>query len=78
MPDRTSNPNDETERLLEAATRRIGNEPDNGQSFDDFEDADRNASEGPGDIGTDDAGTPAQDERSTDGLGVEDTDRTER
>lgn len=79
-----TNPNNETERLLDAATRRIGNEPDNGKTFDDFEEADSNASENRTDVGidgtdgTDGADTPVQDERSTDGLGVENTGRGER
>lgn len=78
----TTNPNNETERLLDAATRRIGNEPDNGQTFDDFEDADSNASENRSDLGsngrTGGNDTPVQDERSTDGLGVENTGREDR
>lgn len=73
-----TDPNSETERLLDVATHRIGNEPDNGETFDDFEDADSNASEHRSDLGTDGAATPEQDERSTDGLGVENTGRTER
>lgn len=73
-----TDPNSETERLLDVATHRIGNEPDNGKTFDDFEDADSNASEHRSDLGTDGAATPEQDERSTDGLGVENTGHTER
>ena len=37
-----TNPNSETDRLLDAAVHRIGNEPDNGEFFDDPEDADQN------------------------------------
>lgn len=70
-----TNPNSETDRLLDAAVHRIGNEPDNGETFDDFEDADQNASRGASDLGTDGSDTPVQDERSTDGVGVENTDR---
>lgn len=77
-----TDPNSETERLLDVATHRIGNEPDNGKTFDDFEDADSNASEHRSDLGsngrTGGADTPVQDERSTDGLGVENTGRGER
>lgn len=73
-----TDPNSETERLLDVATHRIGNEPDNGKTFDDFEDADSNASERRSDLGTDGVATPVQDERSTDGLGAENTGHTER
>lgn len=70
-----TNPNSETDRLLDAAVHRIGNEPDNGETFDDFEDADQDASQSASDLGTDGTETPVQDERSADGLGVENTDR---
>lgn len=69
----------ETDRLLDAATRRIGNEPDDAGSFGDFSDADQYAVRGSDDVTTGEHGaTPAQYERSTDGVGVEDTDRLER
>lgn len=39
-------PGSETDRLLDAATRRIGNEPNDDGSFGDFNDADQDAVEG--------------------------------
>lgn len=54
-----TNPNDhgvepgsETDRLLDAATRRIGNEPDDDGSFGDFDAADQDAVDGPHDVTT--------------------------
>lgn len=72
-------PGSETDRLLDAATRRIGNEPDDDGSFGSFQDADADAVRGNRDVTTGDHGaTPVQDERSADGLGVDDTARPER
>lgn len=65
-------PNGELDRILDAATHSIGNEPNDDGSFDDFEDADKDAvnARGNRDVAADDE-TPVQDERSTDSLGVE-------
>jgi|GEM_PF-2135469 len=54
-------PGSETDRLLDAATTRIGNEPNDEGSFGDFNDADQDAVEGARDVTAGDHGeTPDQ------------------
>ena len=84
-----NNPDNNLDRLLDAATHSIGNEPNDEGSFGDFVDSDQDAvNRETGDIATGDAAdargnrdvsvdddTPVQEERSTDDLGLDGNQR---
>ena len=73
-------PGSETDRLLDAATRRIGNEPNDDGSFGDFDQADQDAVDSPRDVTTGEHGaTPDQLRTDVDRTDVDraDVDRAD-